>query len=62
MNTVEQNILLLTQNNIALLGQMGPARNDMAVVEPVMVPEPPEPPDMVFQIFFVIQNFIFICL
>jgi len=42
MNTIEENILLLAENNIlVLMGQMGPARPNMAVVEPAMVPEPP---------------------
>jgi hypothetical protein len=44
-----ENILLAAENNITVfLAQMGPARNNMAVVEPAMVPVPPEPPDMVF--------------
>jgi hypothetical protein len=42
-----ENILLAAENNITVfLAQMGPARNNMAVVEPAMVPVPPEPPDM----------------
>jgi hypothetical protein len=49
MSSLEQNILLPEENNtIILLAQMGPARYNMAVVEPAMVPIPPEPPDMVF--------------
>jgi hypothetical protein len=47
MSSLEQNILLPEENNtIILLAQMGPARYNMAVVEPAMVPIPPEPPDM----------------
>lgn len=57
MDLIEENILMFTENNtLTLLNQMGAARNNMAVVEPVMVPAPLEPPAMVFYIYFVIQN------
>jgi len=39
MNSTEQNIPTIAANNTAgLLNQLSPARNNMAVVEPVAVP------------------------
>ncbi len=52
MNSIEQNMLMTTNNTLEILNRMGPARNNMAVVEPVPDPIPAEPPDMVFQFYF----------
>ncbi len=42
MNSIDENILPSAENYIlVLMGQMGPARFNMAVVEPAMLPEPP---------------------
>jgi hypothetical protein len=37
---------------IEFLNHIGPARNNMAVVEPVAIPVLPAPPDMVFRFNF----------
>ncbi len=52
MNTIEENMLIITNNNLEILNNMGPARNNMAVVEPVAGPIPVEPPNMVLQFDF----------
>jgi hypothetical protein len=52
MNNIEENIIMPTNNNIELLFQMGSARNNMAVVEPVAIPIPYEPPDTVIRFYF----------
>lgn len=44
MNTIEGLIVMTPTNNTALLMQMGPARTNMAVVEPVAIPILPPPP------------------
>jgi hypothetical protein len=53
INAIEQNIAMTAANNTAeLLEQLRPARNNMAVVEPVAIPILLEPPNIVFRFYF----------
>jgi len=51
MNNIDETILITNTNIIGLLMQMNPARDNMAVVEPIAIRLLPEPPDMVFRFY-----------
>lgn len=49
MNNIDQNVLIGGNNNMTgLINNLGPARANMGVVEPVAVPVLPPPPYTVF--------------